>query len=331
MTADIVSITLAAGSSARMPPELRPKACVKIGGVTVIERALRAYEAAGIARHVIVVNQEADRIREALAHRDNVTYAVQETARGTGDAARYGLDCVAKIAPESAVLISAGDKIIGDGLVSGLIALYAETGADFSLVAGRSEDNPSSGRIIERDGVAEAIVEVPDIQVRRLANHLREIAGDGKPLTRGALHQLADRFVASRKKLTKAVPMLMELIADGGPSDVPWEDALQSVASIPESFELPGGCVAPDDAYAAPWSNLSLYYGGEAAIRDALGRLKSNNVQGEWYMTDIIEILAAEGRRVSVFRLSIRDDLLAFNTPEELEYVRRACAERGRS
>ena len=43
-----------------MPEDMRPKACCKVGSVSVIENALRTYEQAGIRRHVIVVGRSAD-------------------------------------------------------------------------------------------------------------------------------------------------------------------------------------------------------------------------------------------------------------------------------
>jgi bifunctional UDP-N-acetylglucosamine pyrophosphorylase/glucosamine-1-phosphate N-acetyltransferase len=44
--------------------------------------------------------------------------------------------------------------------------------------------------------------------------------------------------------------------------------------------------------------NVSVYAFDAAALSDALGRLGSDNLQGEYYLTDVIGILAADGRRI---------------------------------
>jgi len=44
--------------------------------------------------------------------------------------------------------------------------------------------------------------------------------------------------------------------------------------------------------------NVSVYAFDAAALSDALGRLGSDNLQGEYYLTDVIGILSADGRRI---------------------------------
>lgn len=51
----------------------------------------------------------------------------------------------------------------------------------------------------------------------------------------------------------------------------------------------------------------------------ALKRLKNQNAQGEYYLTDIIEILIADGRRVTAFPGAEFQELQGINSPYELE------------
>jgi bifunctional N-acetylglucosamine-1-phosphate-uridyltransferase/glucosamine-1-phosphate-acetyltransferase GlmU-like protein len=159
MIGDMYSITMAAGASSRMPEEMRPKACCKVGAVSVIENALNTYEQAGIMKHVIVVGRGAEKVMAELAGKDHdVLYAFQSQARGTGDAARCGLNLLAGIGAPEYVLISAGDKVIAPEVIRGLLESFKTGNGDLALVTGRCADNPSGGRIIERDGGAVAII-----------------------------------------------------------------------------------------------------------------------------------------------------------------------------
>lgn len=76
----------------------------------------------------------------------------------------------------------------------------------------------------------------------------------------------------------------------------------------------------------SPTVNLSLYAFRFKPLLDALGKLRDDNAQGELYLTDTLEILAAAGRRVEAVGLADPRDLMAFNTPAELRALRRAFA-----
>lgn len=323
MPVKIASLTLAAGTNSRMPPKYRPKACVLVGGRSVIRRANEAYQEAGVSRHVIVVGKDAGPIRAQFAGRRDVEYALQEEPRGTGDAARCGLNLLAEHDPPHSVLISAGDKVMAPGLIKRFLNFHRKAGVPFSLVAGRSEDNPGSGRIIERDGSAFGIAEVPDIRVRQLAAALRSLPESARPATRAELQALASKFLASPAKLAKCLPDIARQIGDGGTQAISWSETLAAVSPVPDHFDLPHGSVTVEEADQSPWANLSLYVGELSLIQEAIEKVRSNNAQGEWYLTDLVQILAAEGTSVGVFRLPRPEDLMAFNTVEELVQVQR--------
>ncbi|MBN1886279.1 MAG: NTP transferase domain-containing protein [Candidatus Krumholzibacteriota bacterium] len=50
----------------------------------------------------------------------------------------------------------------------------------------------------------------------------------------------------------------------------------------------------------------------------ALGRLERKNVQGEYYITDVMEILRRDGAVVGAFRCDQREEVLGINTIEQL-------------
>jgi UDP-N-acetylglucosamine diphosphorylase/glucosamine-1-phosphate N-acetyltransferase len=55
----------------------------------------------------------------------------------------------------------------------------------------------------------------------------------------------------------------------------------------------------------------------------ALKRVTRRNAQNEYYITDVIELLAAEGKRVAAWRIEDAREVAGVNNPDELDAVRR--------
>ncbi len=60
---------------------------------------------------------------------------------------------------------------------------------------------------------------------------------------------------------------------------------------------------------------------------EALAQVRPDNAQGEYYLTDTLEILRRTGRRVSAYRCPDPREVLGVNTPEQLAQVERFLAE----
>jgi N-acetylgalactosamine kinase len=325
MPTEVYSIAMAAGASSRMPPELRPKACCQVGTISVIEYALQTYEQAGIHKHAVVVGRGGEKIMDTLSGKGyHVLFAFQSQPKGTGDAVRCAVEMLAAIDRPKYVLIAAGDKVIAPEVIRGLMESFAASGNDLCLAAGRSSDYPGAGRIILREGRAQAIIETPDIKVRQLAARLKSSATSGR-MTAGQLAALAEQYV-SAKKLGTVFPALKRLTAGPPEKKVPMATVLAAAEEIPDAFDLPCGPVSAQEASEAAWSNLSVYAGRFTAIRSAVEQLRADNVQREWYLTDIVKILASKGGAVGLFRVQNPQECMAFNTVQELEEVRKVYA-----
>ncbi|MGO8705009.1 MAG: NTP transferase domain-containing protein [Candidatus Brocadiia bacterium] len=325
MSSEVYSIAMAAGASSRMPPELRPKACCQVGTISVIEYALQTYEQAGIHKHAVVIGRGGEKVMDTLSGKGyHVLFAYQTQPKGTGDAVRCAVEMLAGIDSPEYVLIAAGDKVIAPEVIRGLMERFAASGNDLCLVAGRSSDYPGAGRIVLREGRAQAIIEVPDIKVRQLAARLKSSPASATT-TAGQLAALAEQYV-SAKKLGTVFPALKRLTAGSPEKKVPWETVAAAAEEIPDAFDLPCGPVPVQEAFEATWSNLSVYAGRFAAIRSAVEQLRADNVQREWYLTDIVKILASKGGAVGLFRVQNPEDCMAFNTVQELEEVRKVYA-----
>lgn len=80
--------------------------------------------------------------------------------------------------------------------------------------------------------------------------------------------------------------------------------------------KLFGGKVSLDQIESAP-VNAGMFVARFAPLREALSQLRSNNAQGELYLTDTVELMVSHSR-VTTLDVPNAEDIMAFNTPEEL-------------
>lgn len=69
--------------------------------------------------------------------------------------------------------------------------------------------------------------------------------------------------------------------------------------------------------------NPSYYCFNAAALFDAVRRVERNGLSGEYYLTDVPELLMRSGRRVEVIEAVPPEDVLSINTPDDLAAVDR--------
>ncbi len=154
-------MVLAAGKGERLWPltETRPKHLLPVGGVSVIERTLRALVKAGISEIVLVANFKAEMIKSSLgAGRDlgcRIEYVNQRRLRGTADALRTSWQCVE--GEDRFLTIYGDDYYDGDA-----IARFLKTGnksSDIMIGAAQAEDSSRFGSLEIRKGVVSSIRE----------------------------------------------------------------------------------------------------------------------------------------------------------------------------
>jgi bifunctional UDP-N-acetylglucosamine pyrophosphorylase/glucosamine-1-phosphate N-acetyltransferase len=69
--------------------------------------------------------------------------------------------------------------------------------------------------------------------------------------------------------------------------------------------------------------NAGIYAFEEAALRDAVGRLRSDNAQKEYYLTDAVADLVRSGKRVAPVEISNRAHVIGINDRADLALARR--------
>jgi bifunctional UDP-N-acetylglucosamine pyrophosphorylase/glucosamine-1-phosphate N-acetyltransferase len=163
----LLAIVLAAGQGKRMKSRT-PKVLHLIAGRPLLHYPIAAARSIGADRIVVVVSPDTEAPTAAYTAQafpdGKLSLAVQSVARGTGDAARVGLESVSGEAFER-VLVLCGDTplVEGDDLSPLLAALDAPS-ASLSLLTCQMPDPTGYGRVIRDDaGRATAIREHRDL------------------------------------------------------------------------------------------------------------------------------------------------------------------------
>ena len=185
------AIVLAAGLGTRMR-SARAKVLHELGGEPMIARVMRSLAPLGAAPQIVVVGHQGDEVATAARASVpgvSVEVARQPAQRGTGDAARCGLEA---FAPQfdGDVLILYGDMpMIRAATLQAFIAQHRRAGAEVSFISAMLDDAGSYGRVVrDRAGAVAAIVEARDASPAELA--IREV-NTGVYLARAAVLRTA--------------------------------------------------------------------------------------------------------------------------------------------
>jgi len=67
--------------------------------------------------------------------------------------------------------------------------------------------------------------------------------------------------------------------------------------------------------------NVGTYCFDSRALLDALERLSNDNAQGEYYLTDVVELIAGAGGRIETLVAPTLEETLGINDPEHLRFA----------
>ena len=147
-------VILAAGQGTRMRSVV-PKALHEICGRPMVAWPVAAAQEAGAGK-VVVVGSPGGALDGALP--GDVAVAIQEEARGTGDAVRAAADHIDADAP---VVVLSGDvPLITPAAIRGLIDAHATSGAAATMATMELDDPGQYGRVVRGpDGSVEHVAE----------------------------------------------------------------------------------------------------------------------------------------------------------------------------
>lgn len=322
MAHQITSVILAAGKGTRMNLPHQHKVCCTVAGVPVIVRSLKAYHAAGITSHLLVVGQHAEQVMASSAVVDTtVMFCYQAEQKGTGHATKIAARVLESQGYDGDVMIIAGDKVLEAGILDRLLATFYGQACDLALAVGAVDDFPGSGRIItDADGAIIGNVEVFDIARMQYLIRLRNLTQQG-PVPATEAERLGLEFFSRENKAAKALGPVWQAIKAGQSVD----RALLETHFTETDYQLSihGKSYPPALLENVKYVNISIYLFKAKALYHALKQLGSDNAQNEEYLTDTIAILAAEGAKVAMVPLRYAEEAMTYNTPEELEAIER--------
>ncbi len=331
-------VILAAGKGTRMGRPDLVKVCFEIDGVPAINRQISVFKRQRFGRFLLVVGSRADQVLETVT-RDHpgVLYVHQEPQLGTGHAAKIAAEALQAIGYEGYVLVAMGDKFLEEAALEALVSGYVRQRADLALltIPKTPATEASAGRVfVDEQGQALDIVERVDLARQMIADDLTEMLAKKEALRGADLMAVIEKHIPQPKRQQTAVPELLALgtAADAFVDRGKLENILQGKqynltigGKRYSGRELDRLCGAV---------NPSLYLMRAEVFYQGVGRIRNDNAQGEYYITDMIRLLAELRDREGNPRYRIRavpvdnpDWVQGFNSPDELvaiqDYVRR--------
>src|SRR5687768_13555285 len=150
MSADIYVVILAAGQGTRMKSAL-PKVLHQISGRPLIEHVLRTAESIGPVATTVVIGHQANMVRDRLAGRPGVQFALQEPQLGTAHALRQTEPALAG-RQGTLVLLSGDVPLLSSQTLRKLVDTHRGANAAATVVTATIERPYGYGRVVRTDG-----------------------------------------------------------------------------------------------------------------------------------------------------------------------------------
>lgn len=330
-------VILAAGKGSRMGRPDLVKVCFEIDSVPAINRLLAVFKRARFRRFLLVVGSHAEQVMATVSREHpEVLYVRQEPQLGTGHAAKVAAEALQAIGYEDYVLVSMGDKLIEEVALETLVGGYVRQRADLALatVPKSRVTESSAGRVlVDEEGNARDIIERIDLARQMIADDLREMLSGGDAVTGADIRRIVESRVARPEKYEQAAGELLTLAASKQPiARTKLERILQS-----DKYQLRidgRPYTGKQLERLCSGVNPSLYLMRASVFYRGVGMIRNDNAQGEYYITDMIRLLAGvrdpQGQqryRLRAVPLENADWVQGYNSPDELlaiqDYVRR--------
>ncbi len=292
---DFVAILLCAGKGSRMNDDSTNKVCFPVNGIPAVRRTIDNMRKAGINKFIVVVGYKSEKVMDCLSGYDNIAYAYQPVQNGTGNAALMGLNILDSLGYKGAALICMGDKIISSDVILKLIDRYKASGVNTVFAVQPRAFNEGGGRIAMKNDKVCGIYEQTDSYILKL----------------GALsEQSEENFVCALKDSPINEKKKNKVI----------DYALNHKGKLSSGVLLAGEYFTHSDIESCEYVNTATYLCNVKEAIKAINRLDNNNAQGEIYLTDAINLIAAQSG-AEIIPISAKEEMLTFATKDELAKV----------
>lgn len=168
------AVILAAGKGTRMGDGDLPKVLYAVADKPMLWWVVKACQAAGVSRCVIVVGYKADDVRQSLDGLEGIEFVDQGDPKGTAHAAQVTRPLF-EGQPDTDLFVLAGDgPLIRTKTLARLLEVHRRRGASATLATSIIDNPTGYGRVIRSaDGGLERIVEQKDATPEQL--QVREV------------------------------------------------------------------------------------------------------------------------------------------------------------
>ncbi|MCP4764434.1 MAG: NTP transferase domain-containing protein [archaeon] len=339
MDQKIASIILAAGKGTRMGIHDKHKVTSKIAGIPAIIRLMDSIRKNGIIKNLIVIGVFRDQIINTITKKyKDIIFINQPEQKGTGNAAKYGINYLRKMNFEGDILISTGDAFIEHEFLSYFIQKFYQKGSDLAVLVKKKKDSPYSGRIFVNENLSVvASIEYWDIVKAILSKKILKIIENSEEMKINQnkivqIEELLLKYLRSEDKIRKLLPDIFDTLKKFKESS---EKSIRvqnnMISNIKNSVKLVSSGFSLNSKYVdaeylektSKFVNVSLYLGKSSLFYCLIEKISKDNAQNEEYLTDIIQISSEAGYKVNMIPVKKSHNFLSFNNPEELDFINR--------
>ena len=167
-----IAVVLAAGKGTRMKSDLA-KVLFPVCGRSMIHYVLDSLERVGVERSVVVVGYQGEKVREELAGREGIDFAVQAEQLGTGHAVQMCRDQLS--GHDGPVIVVAGDSpMLQSSSLEKLLTRFQQTKPALLLGTLVKADPKGLGRIV-RDSAGKFTGIVEEKDASEAQREIREV------------------------------------------------------------------------------------------------------------------------------------------------------------
>lgn len=308
-------VVLAAGAGTRMKSDT-PKTLHAIGGRTLLAHSLYAAAALQPTHLVVVVGHQREKVEQGVnqwAAESGMTpiIAVQEQQNGTGHAVACAMAAPELAGFEGTVVVTNADvPLLAGETLKDLVATHrghnpvqgaGQTGAAAAQGTGQTDEPTPHATGTAADSAAVTVLTVRQENPFGYGRILRAAHLDGAlastdPSALGAVPTVpaagAGAAAVPGGAASSTAAAAPAAIASAAAAYGTHPAALGDVVAIVEEKD------ATDAQRLITEVNSGVFAFDAAVLRDALGRLDTNNAQGELYLTDVVSIAHGDGRTV---------------------------------
>jgi bifunctional UDP-N-acetylglucosamine pyrophosphorylase/glucosamine-1-phosphate N-acetyltransferase len=207
---NVAAVVLAAGMGKRMKSDLA-KVLHPVVGRPLLAHVLDALDEVGVARTVVVIGHQREKVQAAFAGRNGIQWAIQAEQRGTGHAYRMAEPVLGDF-PGTVLVLPGDTPLLTARTLRALLDRHAKSGAQVTVLSMRLDDPSGYGRIVrtpDGEGIARIVEEKDATAAEKAIDEVNSaIYAFDRAALQGVLSSLTANNAQGEYYLTDTVSLL---------------------------------------------------------------------------------------------------------------------------